>query len=265
MPLSSVSSEDSPWIQHSPCWLINPLFPRSVPLFQHLSSFTKEENITRNGLVEDHLLNNKDTILPLIGIVALEWSDWFPALAFLPLSSLWVWILDPRWKVICIRLFPDCKFIDGFITFLPAMDILLFSRVSLSMCLIKLSTVTFSLLLTTASNIFRRCWKPARDIGWKTSFWHLPHSQVCGGTTGLYTLSLLSRISYYKPPSLYFFPQLSSGNVGRVVDEKYSCDITSDTSALNDASTHLTSSDLFPVASPATLFKVKYIFTSMRL
>ena len=75
LPVSLVASEDSPWKQHSPRWLINPLFPRSVPLFQYLSSFTKETEIARNGLVEGHLINNKDTILPLIGIVALEWSN----------------------------------------------------------------------------------------------------------------------------------------------------------------------------------------------
>ena len=86
-----------------------------------------------------------------------------------------------------------------------------------------------------------------------------------GRTTGLYNLYLSSRISHYKPPSLSFFPQLSSGNVGRVVDEKYRCGITSDTSALKDVSAHLTSSDLFPVASSDTLFKVKFIFTSTRL
>ena len=31
--LLSVYVEDSPLIQHSPRWLINPLFPHSVPLF----------------------------------------------------------------------------------------------------------------------------------------------------------------------------------------------------------------------------------------
>ena len=74
----------------------DPSFPRAVPLFQHLSSITKEDEIARNGLVEGHLLQNKEVILPLIGIVDLEWSDWLPALSFIPLIPLWVWILDPR-------------------------------------------------------------------------------------------------------------------------------------------------------------------------
>lgn len=141
------------------------------------------------------MLNNKDTLLPLIGIVSMKWSEWLPVLAFLPLSSLWVWILDPRWKVICVRLFPDCRFFDDFITSLPAMNILLLSNVSLSRCVIQFSTAPFSLLLTTASNLSRGCWK----------FLHLPHSQVGGETTGLYKFYSLSRISHYKPPSLSSF------------------------------------------------------------
>ena len=75
---SSVSSGNSLRIQPSPHWLVNPLFPRLVPLLQHISSFTKEDDIDRNGLVEGHLLDNNDAFLPLIGIVALECSDWLP-------------------------------------------------------------------------------------------------------------------------------------------------------------------------------------------
>ena len=71
------------------------------------------------------------------------------------------------------------------------------------------------------------------------SFWHLPDSQVGGGTTCLYKIYSLGRISYYKPPSLSSFPQLSSENVGRVVNEKDSGGITTDTSVLNDVSTIL--------------------------
>ena len=39
-------------------WIVNPSFPRAVPLFQHLFSITKEDEIARNGLVEGHLLQN---------------------------------------------------------------------------------------------------------------------------------------------------------------------------------------------------------------
>lgn len=136
-------------------------------MFQHLSSITKEDDIDRNGLVEGHLLQNKDIILPLIGIVALEWSDWLPALSFIPLIPLWIWILDPRWKAISVELFPEFTFIDGSTTSLPTVDILLLSSVLLSRCTIALSSAPFSLLVTTASNITRGCWRPFRDIVWK--------------------------------------------------------------------------------------------------
>lgn len=72
-------------------------------------------------------------------------------------------------------------------------------------------------------------------------------------------------MSHYKSPYLSSFPQLPSGNVRRVIDEKYSGGITTDTFVLNDVSTYLSSSDIFPVASPATLFEVKSILTSTRL
>ena len=55
-------------------WLKNPLFPRAVPLFQHLSSFTREFDIARNGMVEGCLISNQSTLLPLIGIIVKEWS-----------------------------------------------------------------------------------------------------------------------------------------------------------------------------------------------
>ena len=77
-------------------WIDNPSFPRAVPLFRYISSTTKEDEIAPNGLVKGHLLQNKEVILPLIGIVVLEWSDWLPAMSFTPLIPLWVWILDSR-------------------------------------------------------------------------------------------------------------------------------------------------------------------------
>ena len=53
-------------------WMHNPFFPRTVPLFQHISSFTKGIDIARNGMVEGCLLPNKSTLLPLIGIIVKE-------------------------------------------------------------------------------------------------------------------------------------------------------------------------------------------------
>ena len=75
---SSVSSGDYLRIKSSPRWVVNPLFPCLVPLFQNPLSLAKEDDIARNGLVEGHLLDNNDAFLPLISIVALECSDWLP-------------------------------------------------------------------------------------------------------------------------------------------------------------------------------------------
>ena len=50
-------------------WIHNSLLPQQVPLFQHLSSFTREVDISRNSMVESCLLNNKTILLPLICII----------------------------------------------------------------------------------------------------------------------------------------------------------------------------------------------------
>ena len=71
-------------------WIHNPLFPRTVPLFQHLSSFIREVDIYWNSMVEGCLLSNESTLLPLIGIIVKEWCDWIPALDFVLLTPLWI-------------------------------------------------------------------------------------------------------------------------------------------------------------------------------
>ena len=71
-----------------PRWFQDPLFPRVILLFKHLSSFTRESNIARNGIVEGYLLNIKTQPLPLIGSITQEWSDWLPALSLVPLEPL---------------------------------------------------------------------------------------------------------------------------------------------------------------------------------
>ena len=80
----------------------------------------------------------------------------------------------------------------------------------------------------------------------------------------MFKLYSLSRITYFKPPSLSSLPHLPAGNVGRVVDKKSGGDITADAVVQHNASNYLLSSDLFPFASPDTLFKVKFIFTHTR-
>ena len=87
-----------------PRWIHDPLFPevgstkfsgfpRAVPLFKHLSSFTSDSTIARNGIVEGKLLPPTAHLSPLIGIITQEWCDWLPALSLVPLEPLWVWVL----------------------------------------------------------------------------------------------------------------------------------------------------------------------------
>ena len=147
--LSIGMSSSQPVCSMNVRWIQDPLFPRAVPLFQHLSSFTRNVDIARNGMVEGCLLSNQSTLLTLIGIIVKELCDWIPVLDFVPLTSLWIWVLDSRWRIICKRLFPSYNFIDGADTSLPTVDILLINGISLHICSITLNSVPFSLLLTT--------------------------------------------------------------------------------------------------------------------
>ena len=53
-------------------WISNLLFPRKIPRFKHLSSFTRKTDIARKGMVEGCLVDNKSTLLPVIGIIVME-------------------------------------------------------------------------------------------------------------------------------------------------------------------------------------------------
>ena len=99
-------------------------------------------------------------------------------LAFIPISSIWVWVLDSRWKSVFQRLFPDCVIIYGDNYSLPAVDILLLSRVLLHGCVVNLKVAPFSLMVTTTSNT------PVSSE-WKKLTWNIHHIQVGGGTTSI--------------------------------------------------------------------------------
>ena len=77
-----------------PRWIHDPLFPEvgstkfsgfplAVSLFKHLSSFTSDSTIARNGIVEGKLLPPRAQLSPLIGIITQEWCGWHPALSLL--------------------------------------------------------------------------------------------------------------------------------------------------------------------------------------
>ena len=83
----------------------------------------------------------------------------------------------------------------------------------------------------------RGYWRPDRDITWNTYVWYLPHTQVVGGTIGLYKTYFLHRMSVYTPSSFSLFPQLPQGNVGIVINEKIESGISSATYESNDVFT----------------------------
>ena len=63
------------------------------------------------------------------------------------------------------------------------------------------------------------------------------------------------RISDYIPPSFSFFPQVPSGNICRIVDEKFGNGKSSNTSDDDDAFIGRSSSELFDVDLPVALLE----------
>ena len=143
-------------------WLKDYRFPCDIPLFQCLSSFVRESDISRNRIVKGRLHHNTHTLLPLIGIIVQECCGWLLGLTLVLLELQWVCVLDARSMTICKSLYPDVYFIDGFIKSLAAVDIFLHSRVSLFKCSITLFSTIFSLVITTSKNV-------RMHSGWKTA------------------------------------------------------------------------------------------------
>ena len=231
-------------------WLNDPLFLRVVLLFQHVSSFTMEVDIARNGMVEACLLSNQSTFLPLIGIIVKGWCDWISALDYVSLTPLWIWALDLRWRTIFKCLFPSCILIDGADTSLPAVDILLMNRISLHACSINLDSAPFLLLLTTSQN-------GPINTDWKKMLWKLPHAHVEGGTTYSYKLYSWYRITHYFPPSVKLLP---AGNIHRVIDEKVSSGIVDSLPSVP----YQAGAELFLVEEPHKLFTARCIYSTSK-
>ena len=55
-----------------------------------------------------------------VGVIASEWSEWLPALSFVPHSLVWVWILDKTWERLSRRLFSSLLFLNSFTEPLPS-------------------------------------------------------------------------------------------------------------------------------------------------
>ena len=128
--------------------------------------------------------------------------------------------LDPnlRWEHTLRRLYPSLAFVDDFTSPLPAVDILLLSRVTLRQYRIKLALSPVSLVLSTT--------RLKTSLGWVHKFWHVAHSHTGGSTNGRYVLHLLHRLGNDSSPLWTDFSSLPRGNTRRVINttaprEKY--------------------------------------------
>ena len=73
-------------------WHFSDAFPRLLQHHQLLTMSVVSNEFSTGGEVSGSL-----SLIPsvaTIGIIAFEWAEWLPALAFVPIKPLWVWILN---------------------------------------------------------------------------------------------------------------------------------------------------------------------------
>ena len=67
-------------------WIDDAYMPRILPLHSPLSFLVQDREVT--GCLFPPVATTT------VGVILRDWSDWFSALAFVPLVPTWVWILD---------------------------------------------------------------------------------------------------------------------------------------------------------------------------
>ena len=169
-------------------WCDTFLFPRIVSQLSPLSFQVRSDLNTTGGEVAGTLSSGKNT--NTIGVIAKEWGEWIPALAFVPITATWVWVLDNKWRLVLQRAYPSLIFIDGFSLPLPAVDILLLSRVTLRQCKISLQSCPASLILSTTRLRVASGWVSKY---WKLSILILEVVQMVAGHYSLYIVCSLSQ------------------------------------------------------------------------
>ena len=143
-------------------WLPSIEFPRRLPRQALLSVQITDCSFAKGGEVSGSLSLQSSVVT--VGVIASEWSEWLPALSFVPHSPVWVWILDKIWEKLSRRLFPSLLFLNGLTEPLPPVDVLLLSKITLPQCSISLSSCMDSLILSTSrlhsfsSDWARRFW-----------------------------------------------------------------------------------------------------------
>ena len=73
-------------------WHFSNAFPRLLRHHQSLTISVATNDYSTGGEVSGSL-----SLLPsssTFGIIASEWAEWLPALAFVPIKPLWVWIFN---------------------------------------------------------------------------------------------------------------------------------------------------------------------------
>ena len=165
-------------------------------------------SFAQGGEVSGSLSLRSSTVT--VGVIASEWSEWLPALSFVPHSPVWVWILDKTWEKLSRRLFPSLLFINGFTEPLPPVDVLLLSKITLPQCSISLSSCLASLILSTSR-------LHSISSGWARRFWKFYHPNVGGAIDAFFTVFSLARIPNVVHPSFSTSLHLPAGTLRRVL------------------------------------------------
>ena len=174
----------------------NPIssFPRIFPLHNTLFVESTTSACAKGGEVSDHLQISSTIQYLKLGLISLEWSEWLPALLFVPIEPTWVWVFSKKWERILRRCFPCANFVNGFDNVLPPVDILLLSKVTLAQCQISLDHCPCSLILATI-RLRDRLW-------WIRRFWDVKHTFVGGCSDGHCRIHSLHRSNTVYAPNV---------------------------------------------------------------
>ena len=180
--LSHTSSSFSSFIEVLPspvsiasnCWSVDILFPRVLCQEFILSMDVWQNHISNGGEVVGCLRSQSQPVS--IGIIASTWAEWLPALQFVPIKSVWVWITNNFWEHFLKRLFLRVVFISGPSFSLPPVNVLPLSQITLGQYNIDLHHCPASIIISTS--------RIRVLLGWIRKFWRIFHADVGGCTDG---------------------------------------------------------------------------------
>ena len=162
-----------------------------------------------------HVTGNsvKTSILPLaasttVCVIARDWCEWLPALAFVPLVPIWVWILESKWDKVARQKIPLLPF---------STDLLPLYLGGCSPYWWRYFTSMSGLVKDCPSILILSTSRLRDSFGWISRFKRLPHAKIGRCTDDAWKIYSFHSVSLVSPPCLVTSPFLPAGSLRRVI------------------------------------------------